>query len=159
MGQANHHLQVLYEELHDKMLRVAYRMVGSTESAEDLVQHAFLLALFQEDNFMKHPSPEGWLMRTLQNLALNERRRMKRHPDISLESLLNMVGTDPSNLNSVEDILPQQLSKQDREILIWRFERDMDYAEISERLGISETGCRSRVSRAVKRCRELLEQP
>ena len=156
LGQANDRFQKLYEDLHDKMLRVAYRMVGSVETSEDLVQNAFLLALFRENELMQHPNPEGWLMRVLQNLALNERRRLKSHPETSLDSLLDLAGETPAN--ALEDMLPKQLSKADREILIWRFEQNMDYDEIAERLGISETGCRSRVSRAVKRCRELLQQ-
>ena len=92
LGQANDRFQKLYEDLHDKMLRVAYRMVGSVETAEDLVQNAFLLALFRENELMQHPNPEGWLMRVLQNLALNERRRVKRHPETSLDSLLDQIG-------------------------------------------------------------------
>lgn len=156
LGQANDRFQKLYEELHDKMLRVAYRMVGSVETSEDLVQNAFLLALFRENELMQHPNPEGWLMRVLQNLALNERRRVKRHPETSLDSLLDLAGETPAN--ALEDMLPKQLSKADREILLWRFEQNMDYDEIAERLGISETGCRSRVFRAMKRCRELLQQ-
>ena len=156
LGQANDRFQKLYEDLHDKMLRVAYRMVGSVETAEELAQNAFLLALFRENELMQHPNPEGWLMRVLQNLALNERRRLKSHPETSLDSLLDLAGETPAN--ALEDMLPKQLSKADREILLWRFEQNMDYDEIAERLGISETGCRSRVFRAMKRCRELLQQ-
>ena len=59
LGQANDRFQKLYEDLHDKMLRVAYRMVGSVETSEDLVQNAFLLALFRENELMRHPNPEG----------------------------------------------------------------------------------------------------
>ena len=133
LGQANDRFQKLYEDLHDKMLRVAYRMVGSVETSEDLVQNAFLLALFRENELMRHPNPEGWLMRVLQNLALNERRRVKRHPETSLDSLLNLAGETPAN--ALEDMLPKQLSKADREILIWRFEQNMDYDEIADRIG------------------------
>lgn len=156
LGQANDRFQKLYEDLHDKMLRVAYRMVGSVETAEDLVQNSFLLALFRENELMQHPNPEGWLMRVLQNLVLNERWRVKRHPETSLDSLLDLARETPAN--ALEDMLPKQLSKADREILIWRFEQNMDYDKIADRLGISEAGCRSRVSRAVKHCRELMQK-
>ena len=156
MSQTNRSFQELYEKLHDKMLRVAYRMVGNVETAEELVQDTFLLALFQKEKLALHPSPEGWLMRALQNLALNEQRRLKNHPQISLDSLLDVAGE--SHLNSIEEILPKQLSKQDCEILRWRFEQNMDYDKIADRLGISTSSCRSRVSRAVMRCKELLQQ-
>ena len=56
------------------------------------------------------------------------------------------------------DVIPRRLSPQDREVLLWRFEQGLDYDEIAEHLGISETGCRSRVSRSVRRCRALWDK-
>lgn len=154
MSQANSRFQALYEELHDKMLRVAYRMTGSMDTAEDLVQETFLFALFRQDELLRHPLPEGWLMRTLQNLVLNERRKAAAHAEVPLDSLLNLADESAAPL---EEALPRQLSQQDREILIWRFEQDLDYSQIADRLGISETGCRSRVFRAIRRCRDWMK--
>ena len=54
--------------------------------------------------------------------------------------------------------MPAQLSEEDKQLLIWRFEKQLSYREISGRLGISEAGCRSRVSRAVARCRKYFEE-
>ena len=68
-------LKVLYESLYETMIQVAYRVTGSVETAQDLVQETFLLALFQEEKLSRHPMPEGWLIVTLKNLARNERRR------------------------------------------------------------------------------------
>lgn len=155
MSQASSRFQALYEELHDKMLRVAYRMTGSMDAAEDLVQETFLFALFRQDELLRHPIPEGWLMRTLQNLVLNERRKAAAHAEVPLDSLLNLA--DESAAAPLEEALPRQLSQQDREILIWRFEQDLDYSQIADRLGISETGCRSRVFRAIRRCRDWMK--
>lgn len=157
LKERNHHIQIqiLYEALHDKMIKVAYRMIGNIETAEDLVQSTFLLALFHQQDLLNHPLPEGWLMKALQNLALNERRRINRHQSISLDNLINVAGVSPPP--SIKEILPKQLSEQEREILIWRFEENLDYDEIADRLGISPVGCRSRVSRAISHCRKLLE--
>ena len=46
--------------------------------------------------------------------------------------------------------------RQDRQVLLWRMEEQCAYDEMARRLGISETGCRSRVARAVARCRLLM---
>lgn len=156
MRERNDHLQMLYESLHDKMIKVAYRMIGNIETAEDLVQSAFLLALFHQKELQHHPSPEGWMMRVLQNLALNERRRLQRHQDISFDTLINVAGVPPAT--SVKEILPQKLPEHEQEILIWRFEENLDYDEIASRLGISPSGCRSRVCRAISHCRKLIEE-
>lgn len=146
--------QSLYETQYEKMIKFAFRMIGSMDSAQDLVQEAFLLALFNQDELSRHPNPEGWLMKTLRNLAQNERRRMQNHSDISLDSIAEILGKEPDTL--FELILPSQLSKAEQDILIWRFKQELDYREIADRLGISEEGCRSRLSRAVAHCRKLM---
>ena len=55
----NELIHTLYLQLYEKLFRVAYRMMGSSESAEDLVQQTFLLALFQGEALRAHPCPEG----------------------------------------------------------------------------------------------------
>lgn len=145
---------MLYEENYEKMIRVAYRMVGSMESAQDLVQEAFLLALFYREKLADHPSPEGWLMLTLKNLARNERRRVQAHPTAGLDDVDELHA--PSPPAPLDTVLPRQLRPEDRRILLWRFEQNMSHREIADRLGISESGCRSRVARAVARCRKLM---
>ena len=53
----NELIHTLYLQLYEKLFRVAYRMMGSSESAEDLVQKTFLLALFQGEALRAHPCP------------------------------------------------------------------------------------------------------
>ena len=47
MDRDNEWIRTLYLRLYEKLFRVAYRLMGSPESAEDLVQQTFLLALFK----------------------------------------------------------------------------------------------------------------
>ena len=117
----------------------------------------FLLALFQEEKLSRHPMPEGWLIVTLKNLARNERRRWLRHPEVSLEAQAGLAGYSPEA--PLDSRLPCQLPADDRRILIWRLEEQLEYREIADRLGISESACRSRLSRAAARCRQYLEGP
>lgn len=151
----NRFLQSLYEKQYEKMMRFSYRMVGTVEGAQDLVQETFLIALYNQDKLFGHPNPEGWLMKTLRNRILNEQRRVQNHMEIPLDTVVNMLSKEQDL--PLESVLPKQLSKEEREILIWRFERQMDYRDIADRLGISEAGCRSRVSRAVARCKKFLD--
>lgn len=148
--------QALYEAHYKKLIVAAYHMVGSIHSAQDLVQETFMLALLKWDTLSCHALPEGWLMLTLKNRALNKNHFSKRHPEVPLDSVI-LPAKEPAA--KLEEMLPRQLSEEDREILIWRFERQMEYREMADRLGISETGCRSRVSRAVARCKKFLEDP
>lgn len=123
------------------------------ETAEELTQDTFLWALLHGEELMTHPKPEAWLMRTLTNLVRNEIRRLAS-TEISLETLIPIP--TPEEDRGLVELLPAQLVEEDRKVLILRFEQRLDYREIADRLGISETGCRSRVFRALERCRRLL---
>lgn len=94
-------------------------------------------------------------MKTLRNLALNEQRRIQNHPVVSIESIANTMGSEHDT--PLDLLLPKQLSKEEREILIWRYEQQLEYKDIADRLGISEAGCRSRVSRAIAHCKDFVE--
>ncbi|HIQ79288.1 MAG TPA: RNA polymerase sigma factor [Candidatus Scatomorpha intestinavium] len=145
-----------YLSHHDKMFRLAYRMLGSREKAEDLVQDTFVLALFNRQRFETHPNQEGYLMVALKNMIFNELRKSEYRLDVPLDGVPEPASREPDA--PLESILPAQLSEEDKQLLIWRFEKQLSYREISGRLGISEAGCRSRVSRAVARCRKYFEE-
>lgn len=156
MSKSNAFLKQLYESQYERMLKVAYHMVGSTELAQDLVQDVFLFALLREEELHLHPSPEGWLMLTLKNFVQNERRKVRSYPTIPLESAEAFPGKPPDL--PLDLYLPKGLSKAERTILLWRFEQQMEYQEIADRLGISKTGCRSRVFRAIEHCQKLFKE-
>lgn len=147
-----------YRKEYNRLYYVAYRLTGSTETSKELVQDTFVWAFLRGERFMAHPKPEAWLMKTLTNLVKNENRRLSAQ-NVSLETQYSLSAPDADH--GISELLPSKLSEEDREILIWRFEQELDYQEIAERLGISEAGSRGRVFRAVERCRKLLngEEP
>ena len=145
----------LYRALYEKLFRIAYRMLGDTEQAGDAVQDVFLQVVFHRSKLMEHPNPEGWLVITLKNNIYNERRRSMAHQIVPLDDAAPVAEAEPET--PLEMLLPQKLPQADREILFWRFVQDLDYREIADRLGISESSCRSRLSRAISRCRKLVK--
>lgn len=58
----------------ERAFRVAYRLAGQREDAEDLVQEAFVRVLERIDTFDPGRSFAPWFYRILTNLALNQRR-------------------------------------------------------------------------------------
>lgn len=146
----NDYIGSIYDGMYQKMCGLSYRVVGGIETTEELAQDVFVLALSNQKKLQDHPNLEGWMMLTFYNLAKNEGRKHS-HFDISLEEFYEMPGKSPET--PLEDILPPQLTAAERQILIWKFEQQMEYREMAERLGITEAGCRSRVSRAVAKCR------
>lgn len=144
----------LFEREYEILIRIAYRLTGDLDNAQDLVQDTFILAVSHCDDLIFHPSTGGWLTRTLYNLILNERRRLKTVREIPLDEMPNISAPEPTT--SLDNILPKQLPQEDRKIIIWRFEQQMDYEEMSTRLGISVGACRMRISRALEKYRKYL---
>lgn len=147
-------ITALYEKEHKRLYRVAYRLTGNQETAKELVQDTFLWAFLQGEELMTHPKPEAWLTRTLTNLVKNENRRLSS-TEASLETQYNTPA--PEADRGILEMLPAKLPKKEQQVLIWHFEEGLDYREIANCLGISESGGRSRVFRAVEKCRKVLE--
>ena len=151
MNNSDDFILMLYKQEYEKLFHAAHRMIGDSETAHDLVQDTFLLALSHQQKLSIHPNPQAWLMLTLRNLARNE-QRLSTHNEISLETIIDwpMSNAEPS----LEEMLPSQLSAEEKEILVWRFEQELDYREIACRLGISESGSRSRIFRIIAKCKK-----
>ena len=151
----NDFIMPLYNEEHERLFKVAYRRTKNWELAQDLVHDVFLLAIFNQSKLMQHPKPGAWLMQTLQNLIMNE-MRSPSHKDIPLDAVAEV----PARAVDLPlgSLLPTQLQPKEREILIWRFEQNMSYSEMSDRLGISEDLCRKWVSQAVIKCRKFMRE-
>lgn len=139
-----------------RMAEAAYRHTGSRETAEDLVQEVFILACAKIDTVFAHEKPVGWLYTTLNNLT---RREMDRayHTEQSISPTEEAANTREIDL-SLETLLPEGLTEDEREILLLRVGRGCSFAEISELLGISAPACRKRYERARAECRRLIEQ-
>lgn len=146
-------LASLYEESFKRLYGTACRLLGSAEPAEEVVHDVFVLALIHREEFMAHPVPEAWLMIALKNLCKNQRKRHS-HTEVSIDEAFHLPA--PQEDRGLLELLPAALPEEDKQLLTWRYGIQMDYRMIADRLGISETACRSRVFRALERCRKLL---
>ena len=53
--------------------------------------------------------------------------------------------------------LPTGLSEQDKELILLRIDKKLSFDEIAEYYGITNDACRQRLSRAIRKCRSLLD--
>jgi RNA polymerase sigma-70 factor (ECF subfamily) len=70
-------------ELADQVYRVARRIVGSREEAEDLVQEAYARAFRSWRSYTPGTNLRAWLLRILTNLNIDRGRRSQRAPDFT----------------------------------------------------------------------------
>src|SRR6266545_3415555 len=69
-------------ELSDQVYRVARRLVGSREEAEDLMQEAYARAFRSWQQYKPGTNLRAWLLRILTNLNIDRGRRIQRSPDM-----------------------------------------------------------------------------
>ncbi|AEF82800.1 RNA polymerase sigma factor [Leadbettera azotonutricia] len=156
----------LYVTVFPILFRVAYRIAGSEEAAEDLCQEAFSRL---HEKKMVFPSPDEakyWLIRVVKNAALNYAKRKVRErkayqkafrEDVRIadtgEDELLKKETREKVLEALEK-LPENL----RIVLILKEYGELNYKEIGRALGISEGNVKVRVFRARERLAGLLEE-
>ena len=98
-------------ELSDQVYRVARRLTGSREEAEDLVQQAYERAFRSWRQYTPGTNLRAWLLRILTNLNIDRGRRQQRTPQTT--SLDNEAG-DYFLYNKLESQVPDENPDEDR---------------------------------------------
>lgn len=152
-------VEELYIKHSKQMVQIAYRHVGDEGLAKELVHEVFIRAMSKANvnDFCEHPNPFGWLLKALDNVIRNEQDLAYHKQEVPLEDIQEYLSTssvDPALPMSA--LLPEGLTEEERKLILLRFEDNLSFAELAERLGIKEAACRKRVSRAVHKCRMLL---
>ena len=103
-------------ELSDQVYRVARRLTGSREEAEDLVQDTYARAFRAWHQYQPGTNLRAWLLRILTNLNIDRGRRLQRTPDTQpLEEgdyfLYNKLESAISDENPDEERVIERLSQ------------------------------------------------
>ena len=147
-----------------RVYRLAYRLTGNVQDAEDLTQDTFIrvfrsLAQFRPGTF------EGWLHRITTNLFLDMvRRRQKIRFDALPEDTERLPGSSPSPEQVYEDTTldPQVQAALDalppdfRVAVVLCDIEGLSYEEIAATLGIKLGTVRSRIHRGRVQLRQAL---
>ena len=144
----------LYDQNYKRLLYAAVRIAHNPFTAEELTNEAFTILLTRFDKVRQHPNLPGWLHIVLTNLALDECKRRSRYVQVPLDSVQNL-SCEPASL-SVLDLLPEELSRTDREILYLRYQLNLNCVDIAAYLHISHEASRARLSRAKRHYASLL---
>ena len=150
----NSFIESLYLREYASLLKTAYRLTQDKILAENVVHETFVLAILHQKDLVSHPKPGAWLCQSLHNLIQNEQRAASRE-NIPLGEIIDVPAEKPPL--SLTELLPSELTPEERDLLIRHFEQQMSYKEMAERLNISEAACRKRISRALASCKRLLD--
>jgi RNA polymerase sigma-70 factor (ECF subfamily) len=147
-----------------RVYRLAYRLSGNAQDAEDLTQETFIRVFRSLANFAPGTF-EGWLHRITTNLFLDMvRRRQRIRFDALPEDTERLPGTSPSPEQVYVDthLDPQiqaaldALSPDFRAAVVLCDIEGLTYEEIAATLGIKLGTVRSRIHRGRVQLREAL---
>ena len=164
--------RVLVERHSRPLFRLAYRMTGNEQDAEDVVQESFLRAYRQLGNFDERASFGTWLYRIAMNYSLDLVRSRRRRWELMApadadagDPVLALPSGDPAPdrmamSGEVRERVAEamnELSASERTAFTLRHFEGMCIEEVSRVLGCQPGAAKHSVFRAVQKLRRALE--
>ena len=163
--------RALVEQHSRSVFRLAFRMTGNEQDAEDVVQESFLRAYRQLGRFESRANFGTWLYRIVSNCSVDlMRSKQARHDQVRGDSLdqeggvelpaVDAPGPERMALSAeidkrVQDAL-KELSPLERAAFTLRHYEGRSIDEISATLGLGTSAAKHSVFRAVKKLRLAL---
>ncbi|MEX2227306.1 MAG: sigma-70 family RNA polymerase sigma factor [Dehalococcoidia bacterium] len=155
----------LVEQYQEVAFRAAYLVVRDAPAAEDVAQDAFIRAYRHLASFRRGEPFRPWLLRIVTNTAINEvRSRQRRTGLLGRFAAITPTSTEAPDV-SLGDAHASTLARainelplDDRVVLHLRYFLDLPEREIAATIGKPAGTVKSRLHRASKRLRELIEQ-
>lgn len=155
----------LVDRHYDRCARVAVRILGNREDAEEAIQDAFLRAYSALGHYEERERFAAWITRILVNqcrtMLARTRRREELFVDVDAQQVERIFGSrvdeDGGAWPDLEHAL-LQLPLAQREAVVLRYTDDLTYEEMSRITGAGESALKMRVQRAFARLRHLLQE-
>lgn len=154
-------LRQVYEAEESPLLRYAHSLVGQRETAEDLVQDAFLKLHAHWDEVIQ---PRAWLFRCVRNLSLSHLRDHRRETALDPDRQWESSSPNPEQaLGKSEAIgtlqgLLAELSEEDRALIAFKYREELKYEQISQRTGLSVSNVGYKLHHLLKNLAESLHR-
>ncbi len=161
-------LSDLFNDYHQQVYRLAYRITLSHKDAEDIVQDVFLKLYYKLHQFEEKSKISTWIYRITLNTSIGSQRRFKKWKEenplhLITEKDLNIARQNPIEHNATEisELLNKAVAKLKRPfrtVLILRNFEDFSYDDIAEILQITSGTVASRLNRAHTKLKIELEK-
>jgi RNA polymerase sigma-70 factor (ECF subfamily) len=151
----------LYRELGERVFRLAHRMTGDADAAQDLVHDTFVIVHDRLDQFRGRGDVTTWIFRIAANLARERARTSKRRGELLEQEWPSMPKHLSDDAGRVEArmVLEEALDQLPEELRITLLLHEVDgytHTEIGEMTGVAEGSSRARLSRAWAELRKVL---
>ena len=171
------HRLAAFEELvlrhQTQIYRVAYRLTGNHNDAEDLAQEAIVEAFRAFDRYQPGTYFDRWLYRIMSRTYIDTVRRRNRRPVVSLDApmgsegdpLVTVMGdssqdpqqmTETFDLDGIVQVALDGLPQEFRTAVVLADIEGLSYDEVAQALRCPVGTVRSRLHRARQMLREAL---
>ncbi|MGH2586016.1 MAG: RNA polymerase sigma factor [Dehalococcoidia bacterium] len=160
-------LDALYTRYGRMAFALAYRVLGSPEAAEDVVQEAFLSIWRHAESYQQaRGHARGWLLTVVRNRAIDALRAREARPKVGatlddIQSLPADSGDPADEALRLADAATVRtalasLPPEQRETVELAFFSGLSYPEVAERTSTPLGTVKSRMRLALERLRGLL---
>jgi len=151
----------IFRREYPRLYRLAYSMLRNVEECRDIVSQVMV-------NLYERPPREtddqqalaGYLSRAVRSRCLDyiehleiEQRAQKLYPlDYQLQ-----IETDHARVSKLKEVwrfINEQFTPQTRQILLLRYDEELSYQEVAERLQVSVSAVNKHISEGLKKLRE-----
>ncbi|MFZ0168061.1 MAG: sigma-70 family RNA polymerase sigma factor [Candidatus Dormiibacterota bacterium] len=157
----------VYEQYATQVHRYCLVLLREPAAAEEVAERALVQAFAAFDR--SQPSTEYvrlWLLRIARNVCRDYLREMSRMRRLIRTLTLNQkevpdpeaVAITHMDVERLLAVLPR-LQRRDRDLIALRCGAQLSYREVGELIGLSENSATVASHRAIRRLRELLEDP
>lgn len=153
-------LEMLYKRFYGYAMSIALRYSGNREEACEIVNDSFMKAFDKLDQFNLDNSFKAWFRRIIINTSVDYYRKNLKHQAVMDIEKAHAETYNPDIIDdlSKEDILRclEELPDILRVIFNMYEIEGFRHAEISEKLGIPSSTCRTYLARAKERLRNKI---
>lgn len=160
--------KVLVDRHSRSLYRLAYRMTGKAEDAEDVVQETFIRAFRQLSRFEARSNVSTWLYRIAFNCAVDFLRSRPRRESATEDDALERLApaaTGPTmddlvyagQIGERMQVALGGLSEKERAAFLMRHYHGCSIEEIGSTLGMKTNATKHSIFRAVKKMRVAMQ--
>lgn len=159
----------LVERWGPSIWRLAWRLTGDANDAQDVRQMTLMRAYSALDSFNGEASLSTWLYRVVLNLCRDRLRGERARERATLDAGRRLNGNGSGHAPGPEHELQaaeaarriasaiDELPREEREVVVLRHYHDLSFPEIAEVLGAPATTVKSRMTRGLERLRSSLK--
>lgn len=149
----------LIEQYSRAVFGICLGMVSNASDAEDLCQETMVKGLLEIRHLRSGDRFKPWIFRIARNMCIDSLRRRKLGQQVltKVQVELEMEKPEKSEFSALETAIRLLPEKFRLPLMLYYFQ-DLSSEAVAETMGISSAGVNSRLSRARKMLREILER-